>query len=38
MLVAKFNTSVTAMGFEFTGLETGSIYILSVRQTIFVTV
>lgn len=38
MLVARFNKSITATGFEFTGLETRSIYILALREKIFVTV
>lgn len=31
ILAAKFNKSITATGFEFTGLETQSIYILALR-------
>lgn len=38
MLVAKFNKSLRATGFEFTGLETQSTYILALREKIFVTV
>lgn len=38
MLLAKCNKSITVIAFEFTGLETRSIYILAPREKIFVTV
>lgn len=38
VLVAKFNKGITATGFELTGLEIRSIYILAVKEKIFVTV
>lgn len=38
VLVAKFNKGLTTAGFELTGLETQSIYILAVKGKIFVTV
>lgn len=38
MLLAKCNKSITAIVFEFTGLEIQSVYILALKEKIFVTV